>query len=332
MLCFPHRYILQVLATNIHESASIRLTGTATLTVYVTDDNDNAPVITSENVAEVNEEMMIGTQVIQVQASDLDHDLNSELRYAIISAGNNGFTIHDGNGMITTTKVLDREEQADYALGIQVCDKCIPKMCSNQSMTVIVTDINDNKPNFRSIFSSIIASKTQLFTVVAQVKAFDQDIGINAVLQFRLINTSTSLPFSIHSSSGEISVTSELPGESGVSYDLIVEAMDKGSPPQASAATFKIILSSDTDLSPIFPDRRFRIPIEENIGIDQTVAQCGVQISNSNRSNFSAASYTFVGSGDNTYENIFKVNGNNGDVIIVNPPDYETRISYSFQV
>lgn len=58
------------------------------------------------------------------------------------------FSVHSTSGQISTAAVLDREEQGKYELVVIASDSASTPRSSSASVTVTVTDINDNSPHF----------------------------------------------------------------------------------------------------------------------------------------------------------------------------------------
>lgn len=83
------------------DSGAPSLIGTATVTVFIADVNDNTPVITGTYTPTVLEDAAIGTIVATIAASDADSGDNARLTYVIASGNTDGdFSISDVSGII----------------------------------------------------------------------------------------------------------------------------------------------------------------------------------------------------------------------------------------
>ncbi|KAK3100731.1 hypothetical protein FSP39_024361 [Pinctada imbricata] len=103
-------YILRVLAI---DQSSPRLTGYASVRVYVMDVNDNIPQFTKEKfVFEVPRDVSVGTEVGRVTAEDKDSGEYGELYYSLYdgSAMRNVPFVVMGDGVILTDATLDSDE------------------------------------------------------------------------------------------------------------------------------------------------------------------------------------------------------------------------------
>lgn len=77
-----------------------KLTATGTVVVSVLDINDNPPVFEyREYGATVSEDILVGTEVLQVYAASRDIEANAEITYSIISGNEHGkFSIDSKTG------------------------------------------------------------------------------------------------------------------------------------------------------------------------------------------------------------------------------------------
>lgn len=82
-----------------------RLTATSTVIVSVLDINDNPPVFEyREYGATVSEDILTGTEVLQVYAASRDIEANAEITYSIISGNEHGkFSIDSKTGNLPYT-------------------------------------------------------------------------------------------------------------------------------------------------------------------------------------------------------------------------------------
>ncbi len=166
--------------------------GTATVIVNVLDVNDEKPHFTHERYSfGVYENEPPGTEVGTVHAVDPDSEPYSLFQYSILPSSThseNNFIIDPNTGRITTTLILDREDMPMYELLVMAGDKSVPPMSSTTTVTVHVTDKNDNPPVFEYPSENNntihISNKVPKRYIVTKVKAVDKDIGDNANLTY----------------------------------------------------------------------------------------------------------------------------------------------------
>ena len=69
-------------------------------------------------------------------------------RYILSNSAGGKFSMHPVTGMISTTTMLDQEEQHMYTLVAQATDQGSLPLTSSAVVTVVVDDENDNTPQF----------------------------------------------------------------------------------------------------------------------------------------------------------------------------------------
>lgn len=118
------------------------------VTMLVLDVNDNTPSF-SQNIydIEIEENMLTGTDVIQVFASDADEGTNGQIRFSI--AGGNiksDFRIDSVTGWISVAKQLDREVRTSYSLVVQAADRGSSSRVDRATVNIVLLDVNDCPP------------------------------------------------------------------------------------------------------------------------------------------------------------------------------------------
>lgn len=127
--------------------------------VKVLDLNDNKPAFEANSYeATVMEGMSVGTRIIQVQALDPDAGANGQVTYslgALIQSEEDldtligTFSIDSNTGWISTHKDLDHESNPSYTFTVVASDLGETlSLSSTTTVTVSVSDINDNPPRF----------------------------------------------------------------------------------------------------------------------------------------------------------------------------------------
>ena len=161
--------------------------GTATVTVVVTDANDNSPQFASPSYhVDIVENESILSAIVRVEATDLDEGHNSQLVYSLADFSQieygDVFRVDSVTGDVFLRRSLDRERQSLYRLTLTVSDRGSPPLTGFTRLTVTVLDTNDNAP--RVMVSSAspdnelrVAENSEPLTFVAYVSAVDDDLG-----------------------------------------------------------------------------------------------------------------------------------------------------------
>ncbi|XP_033480343.1 protocadherin 7a [Epinephelus lanceolatus] len=121
-----------------------RKTATATVSLFVTDENDNAPSITSpanESYTLLPPASSARTIVRTVTAVDSDTGPNADLRYALV--GGNPFRLFEighTNGVITLAEPLERRHRGLHRLVVRVNDSGAPSLCATALVHVFINE------------------------------------------------------------------------------------------------------------------------------------------------------------------------------------------------
>ena len=255
----------------------------ALVNVTIRDINDNAPVIQPPFDLTVRENQPLGTPVGTVIARDADTEAGGRLNFYIGSntadqscSSGSTFIINTTSGQISTCQPLDYESQAVYSVLVVVCDRTIPPMCSNITLTVNVVDLNDNFPVFtEDPFIVDVDENTARGTLIGTISSADADTSANSNVTYSLPNT--NLPFSVIGN--EVYFTgdsSQLDYEQG-NRTYIINIQARNPPAFQDDVTlitdvaFVINLIDRNDNPPVFPGAVDTTTIEEHAPVGEIV-------------------------------------------------------------
>ncbi|XP_028975060.1 protocadherin alpha-3 isoform X8 [Esox lucius] len=210
------------------------------VSVEITDINDNSPIFPEkEQQLEIAEHTPTGTRFQIHAARDPDLGINSIRAYKVTS--NDHFEIdvrqsdEDKTPFLVLKTSLDREQKIKHNVVLTALDGGIPERSGTLNITIIVLDINDNRPVFKQDTYNIrIQENVSIGTVVIVINATDTDEGSNSEVEYSLGKTQRSKVYDIFelvSLTGEIRVKGEVDFEDTEMYKLDVQASDKGQPP-----------------------------------------------------------------------------------------------------
>ena len=259
-------YDLVVTAT---DSGPVSFRGSATVTVTLTDVNDNAPVFT-ETVyrATITEASTDSSQfIIRVSASDADSGDNSVVRYSLADYPLL-FDVNPDSGDVFTRnqEPFDRETRDSYTVTVVATDTGSPET-RNTTATLVITvvDINDGTPYFDQ--SQYIVDMVVPFTggvPFARLVANDDDSGVNAELDYHLSSNPHDFIMS-DDTPGLIIANSNLSAALATSsYTLTISAIDRGSPRRTGTTTLLVNFLMSTDTRPLFDNCLFESSVTEN--------------------------------------------------------------------
>ncbi|XP_035033469.2 uncharacterized protein LOC118121579 isoform X2 [Hippoglossus stenolepis] len=247
--------------------------------IRVQDINDNPPIFPSETyVAMVPEMANIGTSIIQVTARDADdpsYGNSARLVYAI-TQGQDYFSVDAQTGVLrTAVPDMDRETRDEYLVVLQAKDMGghLGGLSGTTTVTVKLSDVNDNPPHFRrSAWSFSVSELAAPGVEVGRLTAADPDLGENAQLEFTILDAEEAEIFNItaRDREGIIELNKLLDYETRNSYTFSVEVANpivdarylrKG--PFKDQATVRVMILN-ADEPPQFSQTRYHLDVSEN--------------------------------------------------------------------
>ncbi|XP_029606751.1 cadherin-24 isoform X4 [Salmo trutta] len=247
--------------------------------IRVQDINDNPPVFQNEPYSTTVPEMAnIGTSIIQVTATDADdptYGNSARLVYAV-TQGQQYFSVDPQTGVLRTAVTdMDRESQDTYLVVLEAKDMGghLGGMSGTTTVTVRLSDVNDNPPHFRkSAWSFSISELAAPGVEVGRLSATDADLGENAMLEYTILDGEEGDTFNITGRDQEavIVLNKLLDYERCGSYSFSVEVMNpvvdarflrKG--PFKDRATVRVMVLN-ADEPPRFSRSRYRLDVPEN--------------------------------------------------------------------
>ncbi|XP_067424484.1 protocadherin Fat 3 isoform X1 [Emydura macquarii macquarii] len=304
----------------------------ATIEVYVEveDVNDNAP-LTSDPIyyPAVMENSPKDVSVIQIQAQDPDSSTSEKLTYRITSGNpQNFFAINPKTGLITTTsRKLDREQQAEHFLEVTVTDGGVSPKQSTVWVVVQVLDENDNKPQFPEKVYQIKLperDRRKRGEPIYRAFAFDKDEGPNAEISYSIVDGNDDGKFFIDPKTGMVSSRKQF---TAGNYDILtIKAVDNGRPQKSSTARLHIEWIKKPVPSPVpltFDEPFYNFTVMESDRVTEIVGVVSVQPANI------PLWFDVVGG---NFDSSFDAEKGVGTIVIAKPLDAEQRSIYNMTV
>uniref|UniRef100_UPI00398E8ED6 protocadherin Fat 1a isoform X3 n=1 Tax=Pristiophorus japonicus TaxID=55135 RepID=UPI00398E8ED6 len=228
------------------------------LDVNILDANDNSPEFLQDMYSEeVSENKEIGSEIIQLEATDRDLGANGEVRYSILT-DTHMFAIDTVTGIVKVTGLLDREKDPIYLLKIEARDqaKQEPQRFSTVLLKVTLEDVNDNPPEFiPQNYHIKIREDLPIGAVTMWLEAYDPDVGHSSQVRYSLIDNGEGY-FDVDKLSGALRIVQRLDFEKKQLYNLTARAKDKGRPISLSSTCYiqvEVVDVNENLYAPVFP-------------------------------------------------------------------------------
>ncbi|XP_050983296.1 protocadherin alpha-3-like isoform X1 [Labeo rohita] len=256
------------------------------VTVEILDVNDHAPIFpASEMHLEIGESALPGARFQLESARDSDSGSNSLHHYKLSHNDNFRLEVKDRGEdgkipILILQKPLDRELTRTINLQLTAVDGGKPAKSGTMDITIEVIDINDNVPVFtKDVYSVMLNENAPLGTTVIQVNATDLDEGPNGEIVYsfgKSVNSKARKLFEINTITGEITVKGLLDYEDKDSYEIDIEASDKGLVPMITDKSVTIKIVDVNDNTPEIEVTSFSNSIPEDSRPGTTVALISV--------------------------------------------------------
>uniref|UniRef100_A0A8C4SW14 Protocadherin-16 n=1 Tax=Erpetoichthys calabaricus TaxID=27687 RepID=A0A8C4SW14_ERPCA len=301
-------YLLTVLASS--GAGHLKKTGSATVRVSVTDENDNAPRLSQERVfLALSENMPPGTGFGRVTASDRDAGFNSVLSFRLMYSDQN-FQINSETGEISTRIILDREHQSSYQLIVVVQDGGTPPRSTTGTIFITVLDENDNAPSFVHI---------------------PPGQGIKMQVRKSPEQAQKSERFLLNPHTGELSLSVPVNHPEKAEYFFTVTATDRGIPSKSTSATLCVKVSETFHFNVrVLIDNCFvTLGLTEGMKPGSVVGSLASHV-HERMSHEVQVTYMVVGGTD--HQGTFAVDRLTGDIYLARDLDYELSSKYTLQI
>ncbi|NWZ98362.1 PCDGK protein, partial [Nesospiza acunhae] len=258
--------------------------------IDVVDANDNAPVFNQSTYkASVRENTPSGTLVARISAYDLDDGPNGDIIYSFSSHTpakvRELFALDSATGELRVKGQLDYEETKLYEIYLQAKDKGAVPAVAHCKVLVEVVDVNDNAPEVTvtSVYSPVPEDAAP-GTVVALLSVTDLDSHDNGLVNCFI---SPGIPFMLSSSLKnyytpnshfsldvkqqpdgklfpELVLERALDREEQPEVQLVLTAVDGGSPARSGTAQITVQVLDVNDNAPTFDHSTYKVKVPEN--------------------------------------------------------------------
>ncbi|XP_030000834.1 protocadherin beta-16-like [Sphaeramia orbicularis] len=247
------------------------LSSSVTLTLQISDVNDNPPVFErSSYEAYIVENNTPGLSIFTVKATDSDWNQNARVSYILEDSSVNGVPVSSyvsvsaDSGVIHAVRSFDYEQIKDFQFRVKAQDGGSPPLSSNVTVKIMIQDQNDNAPQVLypvqtggSLVAEMVPRSADVGYLVTKVVAVDVDSGQNAWLSYKLQKATDRALFEVGLQNGEVRTIRQVTDKDAVKQRLTVIVEDNGQPSRSAtvivnvavADSFPEVLSEFTDFT-----------------------------------------------------------------------------------
>ncbi|XP_049331029.1 protocadherin beta-16-like [Astyanax mexicanus] len=261
-------YNITITAT---DEGSPPLSSSKTIHLSVADVNDNPPVFKEQFYsAHVKENNKPGSSVCTVAAKDPDWRQNGTVVYSLLPSDVNGsqvsslLSINGDTGVIHAVRSFDYEQFKSFKVLVLARDNGSPPLSSNVTVSVFISDENDNSPQIlypslegKSFMTEMVPKAAQSGSLVSKVIAVDADSGQNAWLSYHIIKTTDTGLFTIGEHSGEIRMKRDASESDNMKQNFVVSVKDNGEPALSATCSLYLLISDNLAEVPELKDMSY---------------------------------------------------------------------------
>ena len=304
------------------------LPGEAKLELQVLDVNDNPPHVTVDSVqgepnVTVAENQPDDTLLAYVLVSDRD-DSGQQVVDCYLTSDTFVLQQDSPSAYLLYTRLsMDREVQDEYQVILSCRDRGSPSLTTLMQISIIVTDVNDNEPEFEeSEYEIHITENNAVNVAVTRVDATDKDNGVNGTVRYSL-DEESNFWLNIDPVTGVISTKNVFDYEDTNSLSGHVIARDQGSPSLTATVPLSVVITDVNDEPPYFLRDLYEFDLEENLPAASFVGK----VSASDVENPSGRNFHFRRSPDSG--DLFSVNADTGSIYTNQKLDREMADSHT---
>ncbi|XP_035391631.1 protocadherin beta-16-like [Electrophorus electricus] len=247
------------------------LSSSKVIHLFVSDINDNPPVFEDTLYrAYVTENTKSGTSICSVSARDPDWRQNGTVLYSLVSSEVNGaavssfISINADTGVIHAVRSFDYEQFRNFKVQVVARDNGSPPLSSNVTVSVFITDENDNSPQIlypapegKSLMTEMVPKAALSGSLVSKVIAVDADSGQNAWLSYQILKSTDPRLFTIGLHSGEIRALRDITESDSMKQNLVISVKDNGQPPLSATCSMYLLISDNLAEVPELKDMTY---------------------------------------------------------------------------
>ncbi|XP_042070611.1 protocadherin gamma-C5-like [Haplochromis burtoni] len=251
-------------------------------------------------------------------------------------AGKQYFSMDAGKGELVVNDRIDREalcgQSASCVLPLQVV---VENPLQSHRIEVEIRDINDNTPSFLTQEINLkIPESVGPGRRFPLENAEDPDVGSNSLKTYTLSkNDHFSLKFKDTTSGKavpELVLEKPLDREKNAFHQLLLTALDGGTPVTSGTCKITITVLDNNDNFPVFSENEYKVVLKENITTGTFLVKLTATDADDGLNG--EVRYSFGSRTPDSVLSTFAINVETGEIILKGPLDYESNKYYLIDI
>ncbi|NXD73518.1 PCDGM protein, partial [Eolophus roseicapillus] len=246
------------------------------------------------------------------------------------------FAVRLDSGALVVSQQLDRERLCGAAVS---CVLSVQVVTENPlqlfRLEVEILDLNDNSPSFPTSHRTLrIAESATVAMRFPLESAQDPDVGTNSVASYRLSpNSHFSLDVKQQQDGKlfpELVLERALDREEQPELQLVLTAMDGGSPARSGTAQITVLVLDVNDNAPTFDRATYKVQVPENTPVGALLLR--LNASDPDEGPNGEIQYSFGVHTSDSVRRLFALDPRSGEIRTKAPLDYEESSAYEIAV
>uniref|UniRef100_A0A8C5MC02 Protocadherin alpha subfamily C, 2 n=1 Tax=Leptobrachium leishanense TaxID=445787 RepID=A0A8C5MC02_9ANUR len=295
-------------------------------------------VVKGQHRYSVKEELNHGAFV-----GNVVNDLGLELKrlpsrgFRIASGNNmNYFDVNLGNGVLFVNQTIDRESLCEPSSPCVInLEVVIENPVEVHNVEVEILDINDNGPRFpRNDYYLEISESAVPGARFPIEGAQDPDVGTNSIQTYKLTDNAYFAldlkTFKGNSQLIELVLKKALDREKASLHQLVLTAVDGGSPAKSGTAQISIRVMDTNDNTPFFDKTTYKASVLENSPLGTLVVR--LNATDPDEGSNGEVTYSFSSYTPQKVRQLFTIDPQSGDIRVNGNVDYEKASAFEIYV
>ncbi len=295
----------------------------------------------------IEEELPPGTFIANVFADagvgdKYETSILEQMQFRFLATPQMGFHIERDTGILRVGSTMDRDDVCpekdfcEFNLDVVALIPDPLRFLEIIKLSVEITDLNDNKPEFPEPYlSHQVLESTLVGTSFVIPTATDPDSSRFGIQSYELITNSDKFALEIRDKLDQsrelrLVLMEELDREKMDYYAMKVVAYDGGSPVRSGSVDVGVTIIDTNDHDPIFENNTYQVSIYENIPPLSNIVR--VHASDMDTGPYGQVVYGFSSSTRSSHGHLFGIHNSSGDIYVKQTIDYEEGSIYHLTV